>query len=108
MQQVAVITGGSAGIGRATARALVERGYAVGLLARGAERLEQTRTELEQKGGRVHVVVADVADADAVERAASEIETALGPITLWINNAMATVYSPIRKLDAAELKRVLT
>ena len=106
MQQVAVITGGSAGIGRATARALVERGYAVGLLARGAERLEQARLELEQKGGRVHVVVADVADADAVDRAASEIETALGPITLWINNAMATVYSPIRKLDAAELKRV--
>ncbi len=106
MQQVAVITGGSAGIGRATARVLVDRGYAVGLIARGAERLEQARLELEQKGGSVHVVVADVADPEAVEAAATEIETALGPITLWINNAMATVYSPISKMDAGELKRV--
>ncbi|MGI4940105.1 MAG: SDR family oxidoreductase [Janthinobacterium lividum] len=106
MAKVVVVTGGSAGIGRAAAIAFARKGYSVGLIARGAERLNEARLELEALGVGVHTVVADVADADAVERAAGEIETALGPITVWVNNAMATVYSPIRGLDAAEVRRV--
>ncbi len=106
MDQVAVITGGSAGIGRATARALAQKGYAVGLIARGRERLEAARAELEAIGAKVHTVSADVADAAALEAAADEIAAALGPVTLWINNAMATVYAPIRMLDQDEVRRV--
>ncbi len=106
MAEVVVITGGSAGIGRAAAQQFAARGCAVGIIARGQERLDSARAELEALGARVHTVSADVADADAVERAAAEIEQALGPITIWVNNAMATVYSQISNLDAAEVKRV--
>ncbi len=106
MAQVVVITGGSAGIGRAAAQAFAAQGYAVGLIARGAERLDRARKELEASGARVHTVVADVADAEALEVAADEMETTLGPINVWVNNAMATVYSPIKGLTADELKRV--
>ncbi len=106
MPEVVVITGGSAGIGRAAASAFAAKGYAVGLIARGDERLEAARAELEAMGARVHTVSADVADAQAVEHAASAIEAALGPVTVWVNNAMATVYSPIQGMDAAEIRRV--
>ena len=106
MPEVVVITGGSAGIGRATADAFGARGDAVGLIARGAERLDTARSELEARGVRVHTEVADVADPDALGRAADAIAAALGPITVWVNNAMATVYSPIQELEPAELKRV--
>lgn len=106
MAQVAVITGGSAGIGRAAAQAFAAKGYSVGLIARGAERLEQARAELESLGARVHTVAADVADADALAQAADAIEAALGPITVWVNNAMATVYSSIRDLEPEEVRRV--
>ena len=106
MGQVAVITGGSAGVGRAAARAFAAKGFSVGLVARGAERLEQARAELEGLGARVHTEVADVADAEALGRAADAIEAALGPITVWVNNAMATVYGAISDLEPAELRRV--
>ncbi len=106
MAQVVVITGGSAGIGRATARAFAEKGYDVGLIARGPERLAEAKAELEAIGIRVHTVAADVADAGAVELAAEEIEGTLGPVAVWVNNAMATVYSPIKDLDASEIRRV--
>ena len=106
MPDVVVITGGSAGIGRAAAQQFAARGCAVGLIARGQERLDAAKAELEALGARVHAVSADVADAEAMERAAGAIEAALGPITVWVNNAMATVYSPIRSLDADEIKRV--
>ena len=106
MGKVVVITGGSAGIGRAAAQAFAAKGYDLGLIARGSERLEQARQELEASGVRVHTVSADVADAEAVDKAASEIKAALGPIAVWVNNAMATIYSPIGKLDAAEIARV--
>ena len=106
MQQVVVITGGSAGIGRAAARAFAAKGFSVGLIARGAGRLEAARAELQALGVPVHAEIADVADADALERAADAIEAALGPVTVWVNNAMATVYAPIRAVTAAEVKRV--
>ena len=106
MGQVVVITGGSAGIGRATARAFAARGDAVGLIARGAERLDAARTELEALGVPVHTVTADVADAAAVGAAADEIAAALGPITVWVNNAMATVYAPVQAIEPAEFRRV--
>ena len=106
MPQIVVITGGSAGIGRAAARAFAAKGYDVGLIARGPERLAEAKAELEATGVRVHTVSADVADAEAIEAAAAEIETALGPVDVWVNNAMATVYSPIKGVDAAEVKRV--
>ena len=106
MADVVVITGGSAGIGRAAARQFATRGCAVGLIARGQERLDSTKAELENLGAKVHAVSADVADAEAVERAAAEIEGALGPITIWVNNAMATICSLIRQASAEEIKRV--
>ncbi len=106
MAQVVVITGGSAGIGRATASAFASKGFDVGLIARGAERLAQAKAELEATGVRVHTVVADVADPDALEVAADEIAVALGPINVWVNNAMATVYASIKDLDASEVRRV--
>ena len=106
MADLVVITGGSAGIGRAAARAFAAKGYAIGLIARGQERLDAARTELEAMGARVHAVAADVADAGAVEAAADAIVAALGPITVWVNNAMATVYAPIREVTADEVKRV--
>ncbi len=106
MAQVAVITGGSAGIGRAAAQAFAAKGYSVGLVARGAERLERAKAELEVLGVGVHTVTADVADAAAVAQAAEAVEAALGPITVWVNNAMATVYGEIRDLEPEEVRRV--
>ncbi len=106
MGQVVVITGGSAGIGRAAALAFAQKGYAVGLIARGQERLDAARAELEAAGARVHTVPADVADAAALEAAADTLAAALGPVTVWVNNAMATVYSPIQGMDQAEVRRV--
>ena len=107
MAQVVVITGGSAGVGRAAAQAFAQKGYAVGLIARGQERLAAAKTELEAMGAAsVHTVSADVAESDALEAAAGEIEAALGPITVWVNSAMATVYAPLQELTADEFKRV--
>ncbi len=106
MGKVVVITGGSAGIGRAAATLFASNGYDVALIARGAERLAAAKAELQAIGARVHTVAADVADADAVDAAGSAIEAALGPIDVWVNNAMATVYSPIKGVDASEVRRV--
>lgn len=106
MSQVIAITGASAGVGRATARAFAARGASIGLIARNREALEAARAEVEARGGKAVVVVADVADADAVERAAQTIEEALGPIDVWVNNAMASVLGPVRELTAEEFRRV--
>ncbi|MBV8080601.1 MAG: SDR family oxidoreductase [Actinobacteria bacterium] len=99
--RVVVVTGASAGVGRATARAFAREGYAVGLIARGRERLDAAHRELD----RAHAVSVDVADADGVERAAQEIEDALGPIDVWVNNAMATVFAPIMETTPDEFRR---
>jgi NAD(P)-dependent dehydrogenase (short-subunit alcohol dehydrogenase family) len=103
--RVVVVTGASAGAGRAAALAFAERGDAVGLLARGAERLDSTRREVEALGGRAHAVTVDVADAQAVEDAASQVESALGPIDVWVNNAMATVFAPLADMQPDEFRR---
>ncbi len=104
--QVVVITGASAGVGRATAREFARRGAHLALVARGRDGLEGTRREVEALGGKALVFAADVADADALERVAAETEAVLGPIDVWINNAMTSVFSPVRQMEAAEYKRV--
>jgi short-subunit dehydrogenase len=104
--RVVVITGASAGIGRATVRAFAARGARIGLIARNAEALENAQKEVEARGGEAVVAIADVADADAVERAAQTIEAAFGPIDVWINNAMTSVLGPIREITPDEFRRV--
>ena len=104
--QVVVITGASAGVGRATARAFAERGARLGLLARGIEGLEATHREVLQLGGEAVVVPTDVADPEQVEAAAELIERHYGPIDIWINNAMTSIFGPAAEASAAELRRV--
>ena len=106
MTRTVVITGASAGVGRATARRFAERGARIGLLARGQQGLEATRREVEQLGGTALAIPLDVADADAVEDAAGRIEAELGPIDVWINNAMVTVLSPVAQMTPEEFRRV--
>jgi short-subunit dehydrogenase len=101
-----MLTGASAGIGRATARLLARRGASLGLLARSRDRLQATAREVEELGGRAIVLPADVADAEAVEQAAVRAEEAFGPLDGWINNAMASVFSPIWQTTAEEYRRV--
>jgi NAD(P)-dependent dehydrogenase (short-subunit alcohol dehydrogenase family) len=106
MNEVVVVTGASAGLGRAIVERFARDGSSIALIARGAERLEQARAEVEALGGRALVLPLDVADADAVEGAAETVERELGPIAVWINNAMVSVYSPIKDMSAAEFRRV--
>lgn len=103
--QVVVVTGASAGVGRATARAFGEQGAAVGLIARGRDGLEAARREIEAAGGRALVLVADVADADEVEAAAARVEETFGPIDVWVNDAMVTVFGPLHAMTPAEFWR---
>jgi NAD(P)-dependent dehydrogenase (short-subunit alcohol dehydrogenase family) len=103
--RVAVVTGSSAGVGRATAVELAGPGSTIALLARGAAGLAGAAADVEAAGGRAVVVPTDVADADAVEAAAERIEDAAGPIDVWINNAMTTVFAPVWEVGADELRR---
>ena len=103
---VVVITGASAGIGRATARAFANRGDRLGLLARGPEGLAATREEVVAAGSEAVAVPTDVADPDAVEEAAAAVEESLGPIDVWVNNAMASVLAPIVETTPEEFRRV--
>jgi short-subunit dehydrogenase len=100
-----VITGASAGVGRATALAFAREGVSLGLLARGRERLESARQEVERLGVSASIASVDVADAEAVEAAAAQIEQELGPIDVWVNNAMATVFAPFSATDPEEFRR---
>ena len=104
--EVVVITGASAGLGRATAQAFAREGAHIGLLARGRDGLERARRDVEGLGGRALVLPTDVADADQVERAAEAVERELGPIDVWINNAMVSVFSPVKEMKPEEYKRV--
>ena len=104
--EVVVITGASAGVGRAAAREFGKHGASVGLIARNQERLEAAQREIEQAGGRALVLPLDVADAQAIENAAERVEQELGPIDIWVNDAMTSVFSPIEQMTAEEFKRV--
>jgi short-subunit dehydrogenase len=103
---VVVITGAGAGIGRATARAFAARGYDVALISRDSDRLEAAASEVRAAGRRALVLPLDVADAGAVESATDRIETELGPIDVWVNDAATSVYGPIDQLPPEELHRV--
>jgi NAD(P)-dependent dehydrogenase (short-subunit alcohol dehydrogenase family) len=104
--EIVVITGASAGVGRATVRAFARRGAHIGLLARGRDGLEAARQDVAALGGKALVLPTDVADADQVEAAAAAVEAQLGPIDIWINNAMVSVFSPIKEMTPAEFRRV--
>ncbi len=103
---VVVITGASAGVGRATARAFAGRGWDVALLARGRAGLEAAAAEVQAAGRQAAIVVTDVADAQAVDAAADRVEQELGPIDAWVNNAMLSVFSPVRQMRPDEYARV--
>ncbi len=105
-REVVVVTGASAGVGRATARAWARRGARVALIARGRDGLEGARREIEALGGEALVLPLDVADHDAVEEAAATVERELGPIDIWVNNAMLSVFSPIMEMQPEEYRRV--
>jgi len=105
-QEVVVITGASAGIGRATARLFGKRRAKVGLIARGIDGLEAAKREIEALGGEAIVLPLDVADHDAMDAAAAKVEEAFGPIDIWINNAMLSVFSPIMEMTADDYRRV--
>jgi short-subunit dehydrogenase len=105
-REIVVITGASAGVGRATVREFARHGASIGLIARGREGLEGARREVEEAGGRALVLPVDVANAEQVEAATEQVERELGPIDIWMNNAMASVFSPIKQMTAEEFKRV--
>jgi short-subunit dehydrogenase len=105
-KEVVVITGASAGVGRATAVAFARRGARVGLLARGREGLACAKTEVESAGGEALVVPTDVSDAQAVEEAARRVEEEFGPVDVWVNNAMTSVFSPVKEMAPEEFRRV--
>jgi hypothetical protein len=104
--EIVVVTGASAGLGRAIVRAFAQEGVHVGLIARGREGLEGAHREVEELGGKAVVYRADVADATQVEAAAAVIEEQLGPIDIWVNNAMTSVFSPIKEMTEAEFKAI--
>lgn len=105
-RKVVVVTGASAGLGRSIVREFAGKGYDVSLIARGREGLEGAKREVEEAGGKAEIFPIDVADAEAVERAADETERKLGPIDVWVNNAMNSVFSPVREMTAEDYRRV--
>src|SRR5437764_10941628 len=100
--EVVVVTGASAGVGRATVRAFARQGAHIGLLARGRAGLEGARRDVEQLGGKSLVLPTDVSDAAAVEAAAAAVEREFGPIDVWVNDAMCSVFSPVKDMKPEE------
>ncbi len=105
-KEVVVITGASAGVGRATAQAFAREGARIGLLARGRAGLEGAKRDVERLGGEAIVLPTDVSNSEAVEAAAAAVEAEFGPIDVWVNDAMCSVFSPIKEMTADEFKRV--
>jgi NAD(P)-dependent dehydrogenase (short-subunit alcohol dehydrogenase family) len=103
--KVIAVTGASAGVGRAVVRRFAHDGARLGLIARGRERLEAAAAEVEDLGGEALVLPLDVADPVAVDRAADQIEARFGPLDVWVNNAMATVFAPVRDTTPEEFRR---
>lgn len=104
--EVVVVTGASAGVGRAVVRRFAKEGASIALLARGADGLEAARREVEAAGGRALVLPTDVASWEQVDAAAARTQEAFGPIDIWINNAMASVFSPVSEMQPEEYRRV--
>lgn len=103
---VVAITGASSGVGRATARCFARQGASVALLARGEEALSAAAEEVQTLGGTALALPTDVADSDAVETAARAIDERFGPVDVWVNNAMTSVFAPVREITASEFRRV--
>jgi short-subunit dehydrogenase len=106
-KKVFVVTGASGGVGRAVVRKLAERGAHVGLLARGRDGLEGAKRDVEDRGGRALVLPTDVSNPDQVEDAAQAVERELGPIDVWVNNAMVSMYSPFMKMTPDEFRHIV-
>jgi NAD(P)-dependent dehydrogenase (short-subunit alcohol dehydrogenase family) len=105
--ETVVITGATSGVGRAVAQTFATHGARIGLLARGDDGLEATAKEVASLGGEAVAVPTDVADAAQVERAGDEVERALGPIDVWVNNAMTTVFAEVKDISSQEFRRVM-
>ena len=103
---VVVITGSSAGLGRAIAHGFARRGASIGLIARNPEALQAAKEECEALGGRALVLPVDVSNCEAVDAAASKVEEEFGPIDIWVNDAMVSVFSPVKEMEASDYKRV--
>ena len=104
--QVVVVTGASAGVGRAVVRRFAQEGAHIGLIARGIDGLEGAKRDVETLGGKAIICQADVADANAVEGAAQKVEDEFGAIDVWVNNATTSVFSPVKQMQPEEYKRV--
>jgi NAD(P)-dependent dehydrogenase (short-subunit alcohol dehydrogenase family) len=107
MSQIAVVTGASAGVGRATARALAERGFDVALLARGQAGLDGATADVRSAGRRALAIPTDVSQFDQVDSAATRVEEELGPIDVWVNDAMTTVFAPAWEVKPADFQRAV-
>ena len=106
LNETVVVTGASAGVGRATVRTFAERGARIGLLARGTEGLEGAKHDVERLGGEALAVPTDVANADEVEDAAAQVEDAFGEIDVWVNDAMTGVFAEFTDIESEEYERV--
>jgi len=104
--KIVVVTGASAGLGRAIVREFAAHGATLALLARGRDGLDAAVKEVEKAGGTAKAYPTDVGDADQVEAAAQAIENDLGPIDFWVNNAMVSVFGPLKQMESADFKRV--
>ncbi len=104
--KVVVVTGASAGLGRAIVREFAKHGANIGLLARNNDGLQAAKKEVEDYGSEAVAIPTDVANYEEVNKAAEMIEEKLGPIDIWINNAMVSVFGPLKKMNADEFKRV--
>ena len=102
--EVVVVTGASAGVGRATVQEFARRGARIGLLARNAEALDAAKAEVERLGGQALSCPTDVSKASEVEAAAAAVESAFGPIDIWVNNAMVTIVTPVKELQPEEVE----
>ena len=104
--ETVIITGASAGVGRATALRFGRAGARVGLIARDGQALNEVKREIEQLGGKAAIAAVDVSDAEELFKAAEKLEAALGPVDVWVNDAMVTVFSPVSEIAPEEFKRV--
>ncbi|HZD49503.1 MAG TPA: SDR family oxidoreductase, partial [Silvibacterium sp.] len=105
-EMTAVVTGSSAGLGRAIAHEFAKQGARIGLISRDKDALDATAEEVKQLGGRPLAIAVDVSDAAAVEEAASRVERELGPINVWVNDAMVSVFSPVKEMQPDEYRHV--